>query len=50
MLKISTLTKAGFVKQAYCQSFQIRSNTNRSITPVEQAPQIDNVPAYHVRR
>jgi hypothetical protein len=49
-LKISTLTKAGFVKQAYRRSFHIHSQTNRSIAPAEQAPQIDNIPAYQVRR
>jgi hypothetical protein len=49
-LQISTLTKAGFVKQAYRQTFQVRSATQRSITPAEQAPQLDIVPAYQVRR
>jgi hypothetical protein len=49
-LQISTLTKVGLVKQAYRRSFQIHSETNRSITPAEQAPQQEPVPAYQVLR
>jgi hypothetical protein len=49
-LQISTLTKAGFVKQAYRQTFQVRSATQRSITPAEQGPQREPIPPYQVRR
>jgi hypothetical protein len=48
-LKVSTLTKAGFVKQAYRKAFRIRSSATRSITPVE--PDADQaLPSYQVRR
>ncbi len=48
-LKVSTLTKAGFVKQSYRKSFHIRSTATRSITPLE--PDSDQaLPSYQVLR
>ncbi len=49
-LKISTLTKAGLVKQAYRQTFLVRSTTKRSITPAEQGTQLEPILPDQVRR